>query len=121
MGDMDFSPLRKLKETLDAAQKNTNAMMSTLQNFESKLHDVEIAMQPIHEVQKLSFSAPQLCFNFYQKKTIPLSNAKQTIGETLLEIERTYENFRIAGDLEPVINRGARDSPSDFYEVSRNM
>jgi hypothetical protein len=55
MGDMDFSPLQKLKETLDAAQNNTNAMMATLQKFESKLHDVDVAMQPIHEARKFVF------------------------------------------------------------------
>jgi hypothetical protein len=34
-----------------------------------------------------------------------------------LEIEKTYEYFRIYTDLEPVIARGLREEPADFFEV----
>lgn len=43
--------------------------------------------------------------------------ARQNIGNTLIEIEKTHEYFRIAGDLEPVISKGVKDNQTDFFEA----
>ena len=51
MSDLDLTPLQRLKETLDGAQKNTYKMIETLQRFESRLTSVDSAMKPIHEVR----------------------------------------------------------------------
>lgn len=51
------------------------------------------------------------------QKTMPLMRARQNIGDTLVEIEKTYEYFRISGDLEHVISRGIKDNQTDFFEA----
>ena len=51
------------------------------------------------------------------QKTVPLMRARQNIGDTLVEIEKTYEYFRISGDLEPVISKGIKENQSEFFEA----
>jgi hypothetical protein len=49
------------------------------------------------------------------EKTVPLMRARQNIGDTLLEIEKTHEYFRICSDLEPIISKGIKDNQTDFF------
>jgi hypothetical protein len=104
MGEViDFAELRGLKDALAEAQSGTAAMAARLQSLEARLSSVDTLMRPIHD------------------STLPLTRAKQNIGLTLQEIEKTYEYFKIAAELEGVIAAGVRGNPPEFFEAVERL
>lgn len=82
------NPLRDLRESLEKAQRNTSTMLTKIQRFEDRLSSIEEEMLPI------------------QNTTATYSRAKENIGLTLSEVEKTYEYFRIATTVDSVVASG---------------
>lgn len=80
--------LSALKVALDKAKKNTCVMLSKIELYEKRLSRIDDSMLPI------------------QNRTAVYSKAKENIGLTLAEVEKTYEFFRIATSVDSVITGG---------------
>lgn len=99
-GEMDLNPLMRLKDALEGAQKNTGKMLTKLERFERRLTDLDEKMKPI------------------QNTTRHYTKAKENIGLTLLEIGKTTEYFRIAGEVKEVVNMGmSSETQEEFFEA----
>jgi hypothetical protein len=97
---MDLTPLMRLKDALQGAQRNTKRMVSRLDRCESRLSVIEGKMRPI------------------QAATDRYYRAKENIRLTLVEVGKTYEYFRIASDVRPIINAGLTfESRDAFFEA----
>jgi hypothetical protein len=95
------NPLKELKANLENGKRNTSRMLLKIENFESKLTDLDLEMSE------------------FQKKTYSYTKAKENIGLTLIEIEKTSEFYRVADVVEPIIDRGLNldnDTHKDFFE-----
>ena len=86
--DSDVNPLRSLQASLEKAQKNTSKMVLKIQRIEDRLSAIENEMQPI------------------QITTANYTTAKENIGATLTEVEKTHEYFRIAAEVDAIVNDG---------------
>ena len=95
--ELDLNPLLRLKETLDAAQKNTLKLLGKLDVFEDRLGDLEDKMRPLQET------------------TQRYSKAKENIALTLIEVGKTYEYFRIANDMKAIIQSGYNVKAQNEY------
>ncbi len=84
----ESNPLQDLKLALLNSQKNTATMLANINSFDHRLSAIESEMQPL------------------QNTTAMYSRAKENIGLTLLEVEKTYEYFRIKTAVEGVIAGG---------------
>lgn len=99
--DMNLNSFYLLKDSMEAAQQNTSAMLWRLQQFEHRLSNLDEKMRPI------------------QKTTTTLSTTKRNVGLTFLEIEKTHEYFQLAKENSAVIASGFKqESVIDFFEVS---
>jgi chromosome segregation ATPase len=85
---MESNPLRSLKASLEKAQKNTHNMLTRIHRFDERLAAIDEEMKPI------------------QVTTAKYTKAKDNIGLTLAEVEKTYEYFRVAQQVTEVINAG---------------
>lgn len=104
MGDMEYNSLLRLKEALEGAQKNTNRMLTRLEKFENRLSDLDEKMRPI-----------QVTTGRYLK-------AKNNIAETLQEVGKTYEYFRVANDVRETITRGyVANNQKEFLEAFKKL
>ena len=88
LAEMEKSTLTILKDSLEEAQKNTSHMLSRLKKFDNRLKIIDEKMRPI------------------QQTTEKYSRTKENINLTLIEIEKTYEYFRIAGESKEIILSG---------------
>lgn len=84
----EANPLRALKINLERAQKNTSKMVAKVQRIEGRLLSIERDMEPV------------------QNATARYTVAKENIAETLHEVEKTHEYFRIAVEVDPIIASG---------------
>jgi len=96
-GTMDLNPLIRLKDALEGAQKNTSKMLMKLEKFDTKLTTLEEKMQPL------------------QVSTSHYTRAKENIALTLVEVNKTYEYFRVANDVKDIINNGLNDNTQGLY------
>lgn len=104
MGDAEYNSLLRLKEALEGAQKNTNRMLSRLEKFETRLSDIDEKMKPI-----------QVTTGRYMK-------AKNNITETLQEVGKTYDYFRVANDVRETITRGyVANNQKEFLEAFKKL
>ena len=104
MSAIDSSALSCLKSVLESARANTDKMVSKLQRFEDRLLIVDAKMRPI------------------QDTTNTYSNAKMNIAETIAEVEKTYEYFRITIDVDGIINHGYGNHPhTDFFSAMEKL
>lgn len=96
-----MDPLNKLKGVLDEAQTSSKKMLTKLQRFEDRLGSLEEKMKPI------------------QIATAPYTLAKVNVESTLSQAEKTYEYFRVSGEVENEINSGLNINDShkskEFY------
>jgi predicted nuclease with TOPRIM domain len=100
MGDMDLNNLVRLKEALDGAQKNTKRMMNRLEKFENRLSDLDEKMRPIQVI------------------TARYTKAKENISQTITEIGKTYEYFRVANEVKETIHTGySSHNSKEFLEA----
>lgn len=92
--------LSSLQGLLEKGKSNTTRMLSHLQRFENHLNNIERKMRPI------------------QNTTEKYSKAKKNINLTLIEVEKTYEYFRIAFEAKDVIAAGLNTSNrGNFFEA----
>lgn len=97
-GNMDMiDPLLRLKDALEGAQKNTQRMINKLDRFERRLGDLDEKMQPI------------------QESTEHYTRAKENISLTLVEVNKTYEYFRVAATVKEVIIKGITPATQKEY------
>eukprot|EP01036_Dinobryon_divergens_P031317 gene31317-40691_t len=95
-----LNPLQRLKDTLEVAQKNTEKILTKLQRFESHLTDLDHQLRPIEE------------------STAGYIVAKQNISNTLLEVGKTFEYFKIATEVKDTINGGLNaDTQREVFEA----
>ena len=85
---MEGNPLRNLKLSLEKAQKSTSVMLTKINRFDERLAAIDEQMQPI------------------QVTTAIYTKAKENIGLTLTEVEKTYEYFRVAQSVNSTICGG---------------
>lgn len=98
--EADSSPLVSLKDALEGAQRNSSQMLSRLRRFESRLEVIDQKMIPIAQT------------------TQKYSRAKENITLTLIEVEKTYEYFRITSDAKEIISLGwSSTTKRQFLEV----
>jgi len=96
----DLHHLIRLKDALEGAQKNTEKILSRLQRFESHLTDLDDRLRPIEE------------------STEGYIIAKQNISNTLLEVGKTFEYFKIATEVKDVISCGlSADTQRAYFEA----
>eukprot|EP01038_Epipyxis_sp_PR26KG_P012873 gene12873-17251_t len=93
--DLDLNPLLRLKEALEGAQKNTSKMLTKLERFDNRLEDLDLKMRPIHQ------------------STLLYTTAKKNIAQTLAEIEKNHEYFRVTSDVKDIISTGFSVSNED--------
>lgn len=86
-----------LQEKLNLAKNNSTELLSKLHHVEGRLIRIETKMKPI------------------QITTDKYSTAQENIGRTLVEVEKTYEYFRIASEAKDVINNGISSSKSKAH------
>ena len=97
---MDLNPLMRLKDALEGAQKNTSKMLSKLERFESRLTELDEKMKPI------------------QNTTKHYTRAKENISLTLIEVGKTCEYFRIAGEVKEIVSLGfSSETRDEFFEA----
>lgn len=94
---MDLNPLIRLKDALEGAEKNTSKMLLKLEKFEQRLTTLDEKMKPI------------------QKATSHYTKAKENISLTLIEVNKTYEYFRIANEVKAVIHKGLNSNTQEQY------
>lgn len=82
---MEFTALLTLKDSLEGAKKNTDRMIYKLNQFETRLSVLDQNMSEI------------------QESTEKYIKAKESISLTLLEMEKTYEYFRVANEVKEII------------------
>lgn len=104
MAELEYNSLLRLKDALEGAQKNTNRMLSRLEKFENRLGDLDEKMRPI-----------QVTTGRYLK-------AKNNISETLFEVGKTYDYFRVANDVRETITRGyVANNQKEFLEAFKKL
>lgn len=97
---MDLNPLIRLKETIEGAQKNTSKMLTKLHRFELHLAELDTKIRPIQEA------------------TEEYTVAKQNISNTLTEVGKTYEYFRIANEVKGIVALGLnKDTQNEYFEA----
>lgn len=103
--DIDLNPLIRLKEALEGAQKNTGKMLAKLEKFEDRLTVLDDKMRPI------------------QTTTTHYTKAKENISLTLVEVNKTYEYFRIANSVKDIIEGGLADNVDrkDFFNAVNSL
>ena len=96
---MDNPSLLSLKSSLESVQKNTSNMLTRLKKFDERLNIIDNKMKPI------------------QTTTEKYSKAKDNITITLIEIEKTYDYFRISFEAKDIITNSFtnQNSNDDIY------
>jgi cysteinyl-tRNA synthetase len=94
---MDLTALLTLKDALEGAKKNTDRMIFKLNQFETRLSVLDENMSEI------------------QVTTERYIKAKDNISLTLLEMEKTYEYFRVANEVKEIIHQGLLPSNQKEY------
>jgi DNA repair ATPase RecN len=93
--------LLRLKKSLDGAQRNTKDMLTRLEHFEKRLSSLDEKMGPIRTT------------------TTNYTRAQENIAAVVKEVQKTYEYFRIAKQVEGVISAGLSDQREFFHAIER--
>lgn len=94
---MSSTNLSRLKASLSQSQSNTTKMMSRLHRFQDRLQSLDVSMRPV------------------ESQTARYTTARENIAATLIEVEKTYEYFRIAGDMEETVMAGLGPPPHTYF------
>jgi cysteinyl-tRNA synthetase len=94
---MDLTALLTLKDALEGATKNTDRMIYKLNQFETRLSVLDQNMSEI------------------QSSTQRYIKAKDNISLTLVEMEKTYEYFRVGNEVKEIINSGYSSTNNKEY------
>lgn len=97
---LEVNPLTALADTLEVAQRNTSKMLGKLRRFEDRLNLIDQKMRPV------------------QNTTEKYWAAKENIALTLVEVGKTYEYFRIAGETKGIISTGLNSqNQTEFFDA----
>jgi hypothetical protein len=99
--DAPNATLTALADSLEQAQRNTSRMLGKLRRFEDRLNLIDQRMRPI------------------QITTEKYWAAKENIALTLVEVEKTYEYFRIAAETRAVVSGGLSlaNNQTEFFDA----
>ena len=96
--------LQRLRKALVKCSSNTDLMVHKLNSFDSRLDTMENKLKPL------------------QQDTEKLILAKENISNTLLEVGKTYEYFRVASEVKDLVYAPySKDKEKDIFAALDNL